>query len=277
MPKAHSAIEKALLVVEHVAAEQRPVSLAALAAATDMPKQTVHRVLQQLEHAQAVQRSFRSGSYILGRRMRGLAVAALQATAATLPVRDELERLANQVGESANLGVLNGRRVRYLERVEYAWPLRFTISPNDELPAHAVAIGKLLLAHLPPALRHGLLRGVRFERFTDFTITDPDALEREFDQIVKAGYSMNNQEYYVGLVGVAVPVRDREGAVIAGVAIHGVVTRTSLEQLAGHLPRMHEAAAQIAELLEGSEPSPPTVEEGTEPRGRDEVAARAAR
>src|SRR3546814_18610097 len=90
--------------------------------------------------------------------MRDLALSTLQAAAATLPIRAELERLASEVGESVNLGILNGYSVRYLERVEYAWRLRFTINPNDELPAHAVAIGKLLLAFLSPRLRQETLR-----------------------------------------------------------------------------------------------------------------------
>jgi IclR family transcriptional regulator, acetate operon repressor len=192
---------------------------------------------------------------MLGRRMTGLAHASLRAATATLPIRAELEALAKAVGESANLGVLNGRAVRYLERVEYAWPLRFTINPNDELPAHTVAIGKLLLAFLRRPVRRELLKGVDFERFTEWTITDPAALEAELDRIEAAGYSTNNQEYHIGLVGVAVPVIGSDGAILAGVAIHGVIPRTSLEALSAHLPRMRATAARIGELLEEMEPA----------------------
>lgn len=220
-----------------------------------MPKQTVHRVLQQLEEAGTVQRSVRRDSFVLGGRMRDLALSTLQAAAATLPIRAELERLASEVGESVNLGILNGYSVRYLERVEYAWRLRFTINPNDELPAHAVAIGKLLLAFLSPRLRQETLRKGKFERFTDWTVTDPAALEREFERIVADGYSLNNQEYHVGLLGAAVPVRSRAGEIIAGLATQGVMPRTSLQSLVTHLPRMHEAAARIADLLEDQPPA----------------------
>lgn len=260
MPKANSALEKGLTIIERIARERRPVTLAALAQVTGMPKQTVHRVLQQLEEAKAVQRGFRADSYILGPRMRELALTSLQAAVATLPVRTELERLAATVGESVNLGILSGRWVRYIERVEYAWPLRFTISPNDQLPAHAVAIGKLLLAHLPRPLRRELVKSVRLERFTEFTITDSAALEREFDRIVAAGYSTNNQEYHVGLVGVGVPVRSATtGEIVAALAIHGVIPRTSLDQLTAHLPQMRESAGRIAALLEGGEETAPRL------------------
>src|SRR3546814_9193595 len=92
-----------------------------------MPKQTVHRVLQQLEEAGTVQRSVRRDSFVLGGRMRDLALSTLQAAAATLPIRAELERLASEVGESVNLGILNGYRseehtseLQSLMRISYA-------------------------------------------------------------------------------------------------------------------------------------------------------------
>ena len=249
MPKASSAIDKALAIIEQIAGEARPVSLAYLAEATEMPKQTVHRVLQQLDDNGIVQRGVRPDSFVLGPRMRELGLATLRAAVAILPMRAEMERLVADIGESANLGILNGRSVLYLERVEYAWPLRFTISPNDQLPAHAVAIGKLLLAHLPVRVREALLDGVTLERFTDWTITQIAELKREFERIQANGFSENNQEYHVGLVGTAVPVRDRDGSIVAALAIHGVLPRTSLEKLAEHRPRMQEAAERLSQML----------------------------
>lgn len=249
MTKPSSAIDKALAIIEQIAGEARPVSLVQLTEATDLPKQTVHRVLQQLEEAGVVQRGVPPHSFILGQRMRDLGLATLKSAIATLPIRAEMERLVADVGESANLGILNGRSVLYLERVECAWPLRFTINPNDQLPAYAVAIGKLLLANLPAPIRKKLIGREPLERFTERTITDPAALERDLEETRARGYSLNNQEYHPGLVGTAVPVHDGDGTTVAALAIHGVVPRTSLEKLKTHLPRMREAAERISELL----------------------------
>lgn len=249
MPKPSSAIDKAFAILEAVAGEGHPVSLAFLAEATAMPKQTVHRVLRQLEANQTIQRGVRPETYILGRRMRDFGLGVLKSATRTLPIRAEMERLSADVGESVNLGILNGPSVLYLERVEYAWPLRFTISPNDQLPAHAVAMGKLLLAHLPKRVRDGLLRGVALERFTEWTVTDHEALETQFEAILANGYSQNNQEYHIGLVGVGVPVRDRQGDVVAALAVHGVLPRITLEALLAHCPRMRETAKRISDLL----------------------------
>lgn len=249
MNKATSALEKAILVLEAVAQERRPLSLAHLTELTGMPKQTLHRVLQQLESSMLLQRGLKPDTFCLARRGRDLALGMIRASVATLPVRAELESLVAEIGESANLGVLTNMSVLYLERVEYAWPLRFTISPNDRLPAHCVAIGKLLLAHLPSRERKTLLRSARLERFTEHTITDPDAFELECEKTLTRGFSLNNQEYHVGLVGVAVPVRDPDGNVIAGLATHGVIPRISVETILGYRERLEDTARNIGQIL----------------------------
>lgn len=249
MPKQSSAIEKALLVIEEMTAARRPVPLAALADSTGLPKQTVHRILQQLEETKMVRRGFRADHFVAGARLRKLALSALQAAMTTLPVHAVLESLVADVGESANIGVLSGFSVVYLDRVEYAWPLRLQISPNDRLPAHCVAIGKLLLAFLPDRLRLDLLRSARLERFTDSTVTEPALLERELAAIRRQDYALNNQEFHPGLLGAAVPIRRQDGEVVAALAIHGVAPRVTPDGLRAQLPRMREAAERLGELL----------------------------
>lgn len=261
MPKQSSAIEKALLVIEEIAAARRAVPLAFLADATGLPKQTVHRILQQLEEAKVVRRGFRSDHFVPGARLRRLALSGLQAAMTTLPVHAVLESLVADVGESANIGVLSGFSVVYLDRVEYAWPLRLQISPNDRLPAHCVAIGKLLLAYLPDRLRAQILHSARLERFTDSTITEPELLERELEAIRRQDHALNNQEFHPGLLGAAVPIRRGDGEVVAGLAIHGVAPRVTLDRLRDQLPRMRLAASRLADMLTG-EAVPPAVAEG---------------
>lgn len=249
MPKATSALEKAFIVLEVIAASKRPLSLANLTEETGMPKQTLHRVLQQLEEAMLLQRGLKSDTFILAKRSRNLALDVIRASSATLPVRAEIEQLVEDIGESANLGVLTNMSVLYLERVEYKWPLRFSINPNDRLPAHCVAIGKLLLAYMPSKERHALLRSTRLERFTEHTITDAELFEAECEKTLTRGFSLNNQEFHIGLVGVAVPVRDNAGNVIAGLATHGVVPRITVETILGYRERLEVSARNIGRLL----------------------------
>lgn len=256
MPKESSAIAKAISILEVIARERRPVSLATLASATGYPKQTVHRVLQQLDEIALIRRGVRPDQFIMGPRMRDLSIASLEAAVAALPVHAILAALVSDVKESCNIGVLNGLSVLYLDRVEYDWPLRLQINPHDQLPAHCLSMGKLLLAYLDPALRTALLGRARLPRYTEQTITDPEALARELDAIAAQGYALNNQEFHVGLMGAAVPIWDADDRVIAGLAIHGIAPRVSLEALRAHLPRMRQAAGEIAAVLRSEEALP---------------------
>lgn len=249
MSKPTSALEKAFIVLEILAKERRPVSLAGLTEVTGMPKQTLHRVVTQLQEERLIQRGIRPDSFVLARRSREHAMDVIRASAATLPIRAEIESLVSDIGESCNLGILTGASVLYLERVEYKWQLRFSINPNDQLPAHCVAIGKLLLAYMPRRERSALLAGLKLERFTEHTITDPQAFDDECEKTLARGFSLNNQEYHIGLVGVAVPVRDNEGNVIAGLATHGAIPRISVETMLGHRERLELSARNISKLL----------------------------
>src|SRR3546814_13569270 len=95
-----------------------------------MPKQTVHRVLQQLEEAGTVQRSVRRDSFVLRGRMRDLAPFTLQAAAATLPICPQLERLAHDVGDSVHIGILTRDSGRCTEPVHY--PLRLHLTTTTK-------------------------------------------------------------------------------------------------------------------------------------------------
>ena len=81
------------------------------------------------------------------------------------------------------------------------------------------------------------------------TITDPDKLHAELEDIRKRGYSIDNQEFLAGVVCLAVPVRDSKGVICAGVAMSAPHARMSVEEAIGHLPALLEAADQLAAHL----------------------------
>src|SRR5262249_25114680 len=134
----------------------------------------------------------------------------------------------------------------YLDRVEAPWPLRLHVPDGaGALPPHCCASGKLLLAHLPPQERMRLLELMPLERFTERTITDPAVLESELARIVSPGYAVDNEEYVTGVAGVAVPVRNRHGDVIASVAVQGATARLPLMRAVEFVPRLRAAAGEI--------------------------------
>jgi DNA-binding IclR family transcriptional regulator len=245
----NSALRKSLAVLDCLIAADRPCTLAAIARTLDLPRQTVHRLLQQLSEEGLVGRALDPEAYVIGLRMHGLASAVVHARWQQAPLRAHLSRLVAAVGETCNVGVLDGDRVLYVERVECDWPLRAQLRAGDRVPVHATAIGKLLLAHLPTRARARLLGALALERYTARTITDREQLAAALGDIRQQGYSINEEENTQGLVGIAVPIRDARERVVAGLAMHAPSARTSLARARELRPIIERTAAALAREL----------------------------
>lgn len=243
-----SALDKALVVLEAIVARPRPVGLPDLSAELGLPRQTVHRVLQQLADNGLLIRDPSRDRYAIGPRLSHLALSALSSANQGAPVRAILTDLVAEIGETCNVGVLDGLDFVYLDRVECSWSLRVHLAPGSRVPAYCTSGGKVLLAYLDPALRTGLLSSRALKAFTGATMTSPAALEAELDQVRTRGYAMNDEEYTVGIVGAAVPILDPSGRALAALALHGPSPRLSASRARSHLPQLKAAAAKLASV-----------------------------
>lgn len=249
---AGGAVPKALRVLETVAERKRPLAIAEIAAALDMPQPTAHRLVTALEKLGFVGREPGRRRIVEGRRLLGLGLNVLQAATGSGAPHAILAALAKKAGESCNLGVLAGTNVVYVDRVESHWPLGLRFEPGSRVPAHCTAIGKLLLSQLPEDALEAQFAGGKLTRYTATTLTDLRRLKADLQRIRRQGYSADNQEFMSGVVCIAVPVRGpRNGQVCAGLAISAAEARLTLAGIKRFLPDLHKAAAKLAYELSG--------------------------
>ncbi|GBE42815.1 transcriptional regulator KdgR [bacterium BMS3Bbin10] len=241
-----SALEKALLVLGELTRSPRPVGLAELAAAIDLPRQTIHRILAQLENAQLILRAPQRDRYVVGPALAQLSVQALGTLNTAAPIRSVLERLVGETGETCNVGILHQDEIIYIERMDGPSPLRLQLQVGSRAPVHCTAIGKLLLANQHKNIRMRILNTLPLQHFTKTTLTSAAALEKEFATIRSSGYSFNNQEYFEGLTAIAIAIRDASGKAIAALAVHAPSTRMDREKALSFLPGMTEIAKDIS-------------------------------
>jgi IclR family acetate operon transcriptional repressor len=240
---------RAFALLERIARADGPLTLREAADGSGLPKPTVYRMLAMLEQAGLLVRETEGRRVSPGPRLTRIALDALLNDSARAPRHAILRSLAQAVGETVNLTMLDGSEVVYLDRVEAAWPLRMTLQPGSRVPLHCTASGKLLLASLPAARRRRLVGTLPLERYTERTLVDPNALETELVRIRRAGYATDNEEYLAGLVCVAVPVA-RARRTAACVAVHAPLARMPLDSAIGHLPALKRAAEAIASTFE---------------------------
>ncbi|HLY51955.1 MAG TPA: IclR family transcriptional regulator [Steroidobacteraceae bacterium] len=237
---------KAFGVLEVLVRARRAVTLSELMQATELPKPTLHRTLALFEEAGILAREPGGRAYIIGERLARFALDVLRGEGAAAERRAILRGVVSEITETCNLAVLKKGVLIYLDRVEAPWPLRLHVPEGGgALPPHCCASGKLLLAHLPAAERRRLMELLPLERFTERTITDRAVLESELDRIVGAGYAVDNEEYVLGVACVAVPVRGRNGEVIASLAVQGATARLPLMRAVEFVPRLKAAAVEI--------------------------------
>ncbi len=241
---------RAFALLEHVVHADGAVSLLELTELAGLPKPTVYRILNVLEGAGLLQREPEGRRVTAGPRLTRFALDALLSESVRAPRHAILNRLADDVGETVNLTMLDRGEVVYLDRVETAWPLRMTLVPGSRVPLHCTASGKLLLAMLSATRRKRVIAELKLDRFTDNTIVDARRLEVELAAIRKAGVATDNEEYLAGLVCVAAPVM-AAGRIVACVAVHAPVARMSLDQALAHLPALRVAAAALGASFDG--------------------------
>ena len=241
----NSAIQKALLVLEAIVQDVRPLGVVDIAEELNVPRQTAHRVIRQLEQLGLLHKDPSRERYIPGTRLRTLAINTISSVQSTRGTHTILKKLVDEINETCNIGMLDGNEIIYIDRVECEWPLRVQLRPGSHVPVHCTAIGKLMLAHLGSDQRQKTLRTMDMQKFTKNTITDPQLLEAQLDQIVAQGYSINNQEDAIGLIAIAVPVYDPNGAIVGGLGVHAPEPRYSIAKAISDLPRFQASAERI--------------------------------
>jgi IclR family acetate operon transcriptional repressor len=185
-------------------------------------------------------------AYAPGPRLARFGLEILRHDSVAAARRTILRRLVREVGETCNLAMLSKGELVYIDRVEAEWLLRLHLPVGGALPVHCSASGKLLLALKPAAERAQFVNLLPLTRYTDRTICDRQLLAAEFDRIAATGYSVDNEEFVLGVACVAVPVKAADGEVVAAVAVHAATARLPLTRAIEFVPTLNEAAAAIA-------------------------------
>lgn len=244
-----SALGKAMMVLETVIDRPEPVSIGALGMWLGLPKQTTHRIVQQLVDEGLLRRSPGSDGYSPGPRLRRLTEKTIARVIHDAPIRAILHELVEDLGETCNIGMLDGPEVVYLERVECDWPLRMQLQPGSRVPAHCTGIGKMLLASLDARSRRRVVESLPMTRYTDQTIVNADGLFAELKRVRRQGYALNDQENTAGMMGLAVPINGANGQTIAGLAVHAPIIRLAPDAALTKLPALNAAAEKIANII----------------------------
>lgn len=248
-----SSITRVLEIIEAVSKAERPMSPAELAFVLDIPKPSIHRLLQQLETDGFVQTNLR-GLLVPGDRMHSIALGVLYSSRHKALRQAILEKLAVTIGETCGISIPDGTAMIYYDRAEANWPLRIHLPIGSHTPIGCTASGKLYLSSLPKPRRQRIISNLPLDKLARNTLIDADSLESDLLSIQQNELGIDNEEFVDGMVALAVPIKDQDGRLFACLFTHAPVIRTSLEQLLAFEPALRQAATELSELLVDQQP-----------------------
>jgi DNA-binding IclR family transcriptional regulator len=213
----------------------------------NLPKSTVHRLLGILVHEGFVERT-PDDRYRLSLKLYEIGQEVVSTRVLRQVGHVPLEKLHNDTGEATHLAVLSGTDVVYLDRLESPHMMGVFTKIGRRRAAHATSSGKVLLAFgsqadLDEVVKAGLPRlGPR-------TITTRTRLNQALAEVRKVGYALSTDESAPGVVSIAAPIFDREGACVAAVSVAGTLIRMPSEQHPKLVRMVVKTAAEISKAL----------------------------
>lgn len=242
-----SSVRNAARLLKAFSSREPEFGVTELAERLDLGKSTVHRLLATLVDEDLIEQDAETGRYRLGLAVHDLGGASAS-TDLHAAVLMPMSVLRNRTGETVHVGVLDGREVVYVERLDSPHTLRLFVEVGRRNAAHATGTGKCLLAFLPPDRLERLLAGGDLERKTPHTLTDRARLRRDLQESRRRGYAVNRHESEVGVISVAAPIRDATADVVAAMSVAGPAERMepALPKVAG---AVREAAAIASRRL----------------------------
>ncbi|TQM66618.1 IclR family transcriptional regulator [Actinomadura hallensis] len=239
-----NALARGLALLERLAAEGRTLTLNDFSTGTGLPKSTLVRLLGVLEEMGYVVRADERPAYRLGHKTLVLSTAYLNGLDLSQVAGGHLAKVAEATGQTANLGVLDGREVLHVCVREPDRPIRFHTTPGTRDAAYCTGLGKMLLARLDPAELPRHLPPEPFPARTEHTITTFAAMTEELRTVAERGHAVDDNEGSVGLRCVAAPV-EVDGRCVAAVSVSGPSAEYGDAQRAAYLERLREVAADL--------------------------------
>lgn len=241
-------MDKALKILELFNVRGKELTVTEINNLLTLNKASTFRIIKNLEDAGYLEKDPDTLKYRLGLRIYYLGSLAEPNATIRKIARPFLEILNEQCGETVHLAVLHQGEALYLDKIEGKKTIRVITRIGTKLPAHCSGVGKTLLSALTEETLEKIIREKGLPRFTANTITDPNALKAELEQIQKRGYAIDNEEIEEGLKCAAAPLHDSDGKVLAAISI-SAPSESFNKEISTFVSTVKKIAQEISERI----------------------------
>jgi DNA-binding IclR family transcriptional regulator len=223
-------LKRAIQIIE-VISESKEIGIRELSRKTGLSRSTVHRLISTLEELGLLVQNQTTQKYHLSFKLFKLGSKAINQYDLKFIASPILEKLMLEVKESVVLGLLDNGEVIYVDKRSFPQEIQFASNVGSRAPIHCTSVGKAILTYLPEEEQLQILHKEKLKSYTKNTITSITELKEELNLIKTRGYSIDNEECFLGVVSVAAPIFDFSKKVIGSVAIVGLTLNITCENV----------------------------------------------
>ena len=243
------AVERALAMLEAVAAESEGLSNAEISRKLQIPKSSASYILRTLEKQAYLNRDPDTGKYRVGLKILSLsrgALSGIDVREVALPI---MRHLMEKTNLTCHLAILDGPEAVYIEKVEPQGFIRMDTWVGRRMRVHATSVGKALVAHIPEERLQKILADRGMEKRTPKTITTVPRLLKELEKVRSQGYAIDDEENNVGARCLGAPVFNQSGGIEASVGLSGTTNQVNAHSMPRIIEALKDAARHISMQL----------------------------
>lgn len=216
---------RVLDVLEYIVNSPKAPTFRMIRDALDIPKSSLSYLLQDLITRNYINSDLESKVYYPGLKLLQLGAASINNTDISREIALATKKLSDDLKATAHAAILDGRFVVYIAKAQSTTDLSLVTNIGYRIPAHATAVGKVLLSGLTPEDLETRFKDRTLERYTENTIVSFSTLKENLLTITKNGYAIDNQEVIPGGICVASPIYDKGSRIIASISATFPLTR----------------------------------------------------
>ncbi|WP_176086699.1 IclR family transcriptional regulator C-terminal domain-containing protein [Martelella sp. HB161492] len=244
-------IVRALSILDRLAESDEGLTLTELARAVGLPPSSAHRILTTLQRQRFVRFENATMCWLIGVQAFVVGSSFVRSRDVVALAIPHLRRLMKETGETVNFFMLEGEEVMCIAQVQSQQMIRAISRPGGGVEMHRSAAGKAILAQGDDRDVDAVIERTGLPRYTKNTITTPEGLRAELAKIKQLGYSVDNEEFSLGLRCIAAPVFDENGVAYAAVSIAGPASRITEQRVAALGATIMTCAGHVTEEIGG--------------------------
>lgn len=241
-------VETSMDVLDLLRTSKSPMGVNAIAKQFRLNPSTCFRILKTLEKKGWIYQ-LEDGRYIAGEKLAFLTEKSNFYLALSDVAKSIMDPCTSQNGVAMNLMVRRGADCEIIQQSLTKSMVSYVPPINTIIPYYICACGKILLSELPTILQDQLMKTYKMDAYTPYTITSRTKFRKEFKNAVKNGYAIDFEESSINGSCIAVPVRDKEGTIVAALSFSGLIGIQDPEHLLKYVPILQDASQKITSRL----------------------------